>query len=254
MKKLNYIIITGGSKGIGKGIAENLLKQGNHLIIISRTESEELKSKASELKADIDFVSFDLTHTYDIEGLMGIVFEKIDKVKTEKLILVNNAGIIHPIGYLEDCDPIKIQNHISINLIAPMILSKEFIQRSKDFECDKRILNISSGAAQNPYEGWSNYCTGKAGIDMLTKCVAQEQEREKYPVKTMAISPGIIDTDMQSVIRSTTSNQFPMRDKFVEFKEKGQLIPPNKAGEKISEILMSDKFKNGEITDIRDTY
>lgn len=254
MEKVNYIIITGGSKGIGEGIAKQLIHEGNHLIIISRTENESLKSEGSKKNAAVDFVLFDLGHTYDISGLMGEIFEKINPEKADKLILVNNAGVINPIGYIEDCDPAYIQNHISINLIAPMILSGEFIRRSKSWKCDKRILNISSGAAKNPYLGWSNYCTGKAGIDMFTKCVAQEQEREKFPVKVIAISPGIIDTGMQTIIRSTTTDQFPMRDKFVEFKEKGQLIPPEKAGKKIADILMSDNFGNGTITDIRHNY
>ncbi|MFO8067978.1 MAG: (S)-benzoin forming benzil reductase [Bacteroidales bacterium] len=254
MEKVNYIIITGGSKGIGEGIAKQLLHEGNHLIIISRTENESLKSEGNKKNAAVDFVLFDLGHTYDISGLMGEIFEKINPEKADKLILVNNAGIIKPIGYIEDCDPVQIQNHISINLIAPMILSKEFIQRSKNWKCDKRILNISSGAAQNPYPGWSSYCTGKAGIDMLTKCIAQEQEREEFPVKIIAISPGVIDTGMQTIIRSTTTDQFPLRDKFVEFKEKGQLIPPKTAGSKIAETLMADKYENGLITDIRNSY
>ena len=65
----------------------------------------------------------------------------------------------------------------------------------------KRILNISSGAGRNPYEGWGAYCTTKAGLDHFSRVVAMEQANEQYPVEIVSIAPGIIDTDMQATIR-----------------------------------------------------
>jgi benzil reductase ((S)-benzoin forming) len=118
----------------------------------------------------------------------------------------------------------------------------------------KRILNISSGAANNPYYGWSAYCTAKAGLDMLTRCVATEQEKQPYPVEIMSVAPGVIDTDMQTIIRDTTDEQFSLRKKFIDLKEKGQLIAPNLAGKKLVDLLFSRNFKSGDISDIRGSY
>jgi benzil reductase ((S)-benzoin forming) len=250
MGKKNYIIITGASKGIGEGITKALLTKNNHLICIARSENENLISGASKLGVLIDFILYDLAHTTDIEDLMETVFAKINKKDVEKLILINNAGVLHPVGPIESCDSSQIQNHISINLVAPMLLTKEFIKLSKGWKCDKRVMNISSGAATNPYFGWSSYCSGKAGLNMLTRCVALEQEREDYPVKIISLAPGIIETNMQKAIRSTTEEQFPLRSKFVEFKEKGKLVDPEVSGKKISEVILGDNFKNGDMLDL----
>ncbi|MBS4014175.1 MAG: (S)-benzoin forming benzil reductase [Bacteroidetes bacterium] len=250
MTKFNCIIITGASKGIGEGITNALINTGNHLICISRTENKELKEKAIKKKVQLDYIQYDLSYTPDIDKLMTVVFEKIKDKNLDKLILVNNAGVLNPIGPIETCDSDEIQRHISINLIAPMLLTKEFILKSKSFKCEKRILNLSSGAAVNPYFGWSSYCSGKAGLNMMTKCVAMEQQREKYPVKIMALAPGIIETDMQKTIRSTTEEQFPLKKKFVEFKETGKLESTEVSGKKISEVLLGDKFESGSYLDL----
>ncbi len=251
MKEQNIIIITGISKGLGEGLAHALIHENNHIIGISRTENDDLKKQAQTQGAKLDFILFDLAYTYDIGELFKKIMQLIDNSFSGKLILVNNAGIIQPIGPIEDCEPEKIQAHININLTAPMLLINEFIKSTKNIKCDKRIMNISSGAAQSPYFGWSSYCTGKAGLDMLTKVVALEQKREKYPAKIMSLAPGIIETGMQTIIRSTSDEQFPLRNKFIEFKESGQLVSPEQAGSKIAEILLASRFENGSITDIR---
>jgi benzil reductase ((S)-benzoin forming) len=250
MGKKNFIIITGASKGIGEGIAKALLTKNNHLICISRSENENLVSDALKLNVSLDFILYDLAYSPEIEALMKTVFSKINKDNTDKLILINNAGVLHPVGPIEDCDSFQIQNHISINLVAPMLLTKEFIKLSKGWKCDKRVMNISSGAATNPYFGWSSYCSGKAGLNMLTRCVALEQEREDYPVKIISLAPGIIETNMQKAIRSTTEEQFPLRSKFVEFKEKGKLVSTEVSGQKISEVLLGDKYESGSYLDL----
>jgi benzil reductase ((S)-benzoin forming) len=68
----------------------------------------------------------------------------------------------------------------------------------------------------------------------------------------IAVAPGIIDTDMQNIIRATTDEQFIHRKKFVKYKEAGKLIPANLAGLKLAELLLSDKFISGEVIDLRD--
>ena len=247
----NYIIITGASKGLGEGIAKALLSTGNHLICISRTESEYLKTESAKKNIKCDQILFDLSYTMDIDALMTKVFELMPVDTARSITLVNNAGVIKPIGPLEDCDSDEIETHMKINFIAPMLLCKEFINNSKAYKCEKRIINISSGAAKNPYFGWSSYCSAKAGIDMLTKVIGTEQESSEYPVKIMSIAPGIIETDMQTIIRSTSEEQFPLRQKFIELKESGKLVKPIDAGQKIATIILSNNFENGNIIDIR---
>ena len=251
---MKYFILTGASKGLGEGIALALLDQDHHILCISRTENQTLVKLASARGCKLEFIPFDLTHTQDIPRLMDRVFDKVDKKSATAFFLINNAGIIQPVGRVEDCPPEQVEQHIRINLVSPMLLCSAFIKHTAGSAIPKRILNISSGAAQNPYYGWSNYCTGKAGLDMFGRCISEEQKGEQWPVETMAVAPGIIDTDMQTTIRGTDERAFVHRKKFIELKETGQLVPPVIAGKKLASLLLSDDFQDGAVTDIRDSY
>lgn len=251
---MNFIIITGASKGLGEGIALELLHETHHLICVSRGKSEKLEKVAAAKNCPITFISFDFEVTLDIPGLARMIFEEIPLDQASGVYLFNNAGVIHPIGRVEDCAPEEVEKHVRINLIAPMLLTSAFIKHTKGWKMEKRVISISSGAAKNPYHGWSSYCTSKAGIDMFTRCVGTEQDDLEYPVEIMAVAPGIIDTDMQTVIRGTTEEQFIHRQRFVELKESGQLIHPQVAGKHLAKLLFSPEFTNGGIIDIREKY
>ncbi|MFW6351235.1 MAG: (S)-benzoin forming benzil reductase [Bacteroidota bacterium] len=251
---MKHVILTGHSKGLGEGMALSLLTNNIHLHGVSRTDNDELMKLGKANAAGYDFYACDLSKTDTIPMVMEQIFKNIDADNAEGIYLVNNAGLITPIGRLETLDPAEIDQHLRVNLLAPIYLIREFIKHTENMNTEKRVLNISSGAAQNPYHGWSIYCTGKSGMDMFTQTVAIEQKDHEYPVKLMAIAPGIIDTSMQTTIRSTTDEQFVLRSKFVELKETGQLVEPTVAGKKLSEILLGDSFRNGEIWDIRDQY
>ena len=251
---MKHIIVTGHSKGLGAGITTALIHEDHQIHGISRTDNTDLQKLAKAKGCRMDFYSCDLSHTDTIEPVMQQIFNNIDKENCDGIYLVNNAGVIKPIGPLETLEPADMEVHMRVNLLAPMFIIREFVKQFAGWKTEKRILNISSGAAINPYHGWSNYCTGKAGLDMFTRCIATEQDNQEYPVKLMAVAPGIIDTEMQTTIRGTTDDQFIHREKFVELKETGQLVPPNLAGKKLTELLFSDNFRNGDITDIRDQY
>ncbi len=251
---MKYFILTGASKGLGEGIALALIDPGHHIICIARTANQTLQKLAKARDCRLDFVSFDLFHTQDIPSLMGKVFDQIDQKQASGIFLINNAGVIHPVARVEDCPADQTERHMRINLLAPMLLCAAFIEKTLKVQAMKRILNISSGAAQNPYYGWSNYCTGKAGLDMFGRCIAEEQRDEQWPVQTMAVAPGIIDTEMQTAIRNTDDRAFIHRKKFIELKETGKLISPAIAGKALVKLLLSDDFKDGEVTDIRDSY
>ena len=251
---MKYFIITGASKGLGEGIALELINEGNTLLCIARSKSEKLIKLASGKGCNVVFFPYDLSDYEGIDKLMDNIFKHIVPDQAEGIYLVNNAGTIHPVSRVEDYDPEAVKTHLHLNLLAPMVLSAIFIKRSHGLSCSKRVLNISSGAAQNPYYGWGCYCTGKAGLDMFGRCISEEQREEEYPVETMGIAPGIIDTDMQTAIRSTDDRAFIHRSKFVELKESGQLIAPAVAGKKLAKLLLSDEFKDGSVIDIRDTY
>ncbi len=252
---MKHIIITGHSKGLGAGIATELINENHHIHGIARTDNTDIQKLAAAKGCQFNFYKCDLSHTDEIASVIQLVFSNINNTEdVEGVYLINNAGVIKPIGPLPTLEPADIDTHLRINLLAPMLLIREFIVHTASMKTRKRVLNISSGAATNPYHGWSSYCTAKAGLDMFTRCCATEQKDEEHPVVVVAVAPGIIDTEMQTTIRGTTEEQFIHRQKFVDLKESGQLVSPTVAGKKLVELLFSENLQNGEITDIRDQY
>ncbi len=241
---MNYFIITGSSKGIGAGIAKELLQQGNTVIGISRSGNKELPNLIQH--------SIDLSNTETLEATFTEILKAIDFEKATGVFLINNAGLLAPMKPVQKATGRDITKHISVNVIAPMILSSTFIRELSELNIRKRILNISSGAGKNPYFGWSAYCTSKAGIDMFSRTVSVEQKEAKNPVEVISFAPGVVDTEMQSEIRSTDEEDFINLPRFKEMHETGVLQDSDTVGKFIADYLQSDRFEDGGVVDIRD--
>ncbi|MTI48274.1 (S)-benzoin forming benzil reductase [Sporosalibacterium faouarense] len=249
---MNYIIVTGASKGLGKSITQKLMCRENHLICISRKENKELLDSAKNNNLMLDYIEYNLNDVKGIEEMMSKIFSKISKEHIQTLTLINNAGIVAPIKPLDKSTSGEIIKNVNINLIAPMILTSSFIKMSNGLDIKKRIINISSGAGKRPIFGWGSYCTSKAGIDMLTRCTGLEQEDKNYPVEIASFGPGIMDTDLQKEIRSSDKNDFKSLETFVKYKEEGKLSHPDKVADVVIELLNSEDFQQGGVIDVDD--
>ncbi|WP_425447977.1 (S)-benzoin forming benzil reductase [Dethiothermospora halolimnae] len=249
---MNYIIITGASKGLGKALAENMMDENNHLFCISRTVNEELVEKARENCTNLDYIKYDLNNVTGIEGLIDDIFSKIDGKNVESIYLINNVGIVTPVKPVEKCSADEIISNVNINLMAPMIMTSAFIRKTKDLEAKKRIINISSGAGKRPIFGWGPYCTSKAGLDLFTRCVGLEQEENNYPIEILSFGPGIMDTDLQREVRSSKKEDFVQLDDFIGFKENGKLATPESVANIIIDLLEKDEFQQGGVVDVSD--
>lgn len=235
MRKI--LIITGGSKGIGKGIIEAYLSEGYQVFSISRTRNDEFKA--------ISQIEFDLSKTDGITALLTGVFENFKAAEVEKITLINNAGTLGQIGKIEDIS--DIEKTVQLNTVAPLILTSTFISLTKNWVCEKKIINISSGAAYKPYYGWSIYCATKAAIDMMTKTVAIEQESIKNGAKIISIYPGVVDTEMQAKIRQSDKESFANIDRFLALKVTNSLANANTVGKQIFKIDQDQTIENGAI-------
>ncbi|WP_372745121.1 SDR family NAD(P)-dependent oxidoreductase [Lutibacter sp.] len=237
------VIITGGSRGLGHGIAEEYHKNGYRVISISRTI---LKKEYA-----VEQYQCDVSDVNQIEKTIKEIFSHLDKSNTAILTLFNNAGNLGTVNTLENIEPENISYTIQVNLTAPLIISSLFIKHSKEFNCKKKIVNISSGAAVNPYESWTMYCASKAGLDMMTKVVSKEQKEMKNGVKIVSLYPGIVDTEMQAKARNTPKENFKSVQRFIDFYENGGLSTPKQVAEKIYQLDVSGVLKNGRIIDVR---
>lgn len=219
--------ITGTSRGIGKALAEKVLEKEDAMVYgISRTHSIE-HERYRPLEMDLS----------DLEALRRWDFG--DHEEAGELVLINNAGTlgsIKPVGKDEDE---AIQRAFDLNLSAPAILMNKFIKRYQELPAKKLIVNVSSGAGKHAIDGWSCYCASKAGLDMFSQVVEEEQQVHRYPspVRVMAIAPGIVETRMQEEIRGTSEADFSSVGRFHESKAKGQLADPQEVAEKYLRIM-----------------
>lgn len=223
---MNYYYITGTSRGLGKAFAEYLLEDDTNFVTgISRNQSIE--------HSNYRHVSIDLT---DMDAVKVFQFELHPDAK--RIVLFNNAaalGLIKPVGNLTAKS--IIQNY-SLNLIAPSLLMNSFIDCYKSSTAEKIIVNVSSGAGKHPFDGWSVYCSSKAGLDMFSRVVAEEQNIVKENnFRILSVAPGIVDTQMQSEIRDAAKADFSRLNDFISYKADNQLSDPRTVSEKYLQII-----------------
>lgn len=236
-------IVTGHSRGFGEGIAAALLERDVTVLGISRHGNASL---AGRFGARLQEQELDLTDaaatTQWIErgGLKRFV------AGTTTALLVNNAGLLKPIGPLSEQDPMDAWRAVSVNVGAVLALSAAFVQATEQSD-DRRILHVSSGAARKAYAGWSVYCATKAALDHHARAVALDGTPR---LRICSLAPGVIDTDMQAEIRATTAERFPEKERFVAMKREGALRDPGRVGGMTAEFLLSASFGSDVISEL----
>ena len=249
-------VITGASRGLGASLAKLLLESGTDVIGISRTENKHLTTTAKENNRFYRHVACDLSDIPQLEETVEIIHEEIKEKNAEKeietIFLLNNAGVVYPINQSQYLKSEELIQHVTINSIAPMVLTNQFLRKQKDHQIPLIIANVSSGAADNPIYGWSAYCATKASLNMYTKTVALEQEELGTDNRIIAFSPGIMDTDMQTEIRSSTKEQFAEIEKFKDYKVNNSLRRTDHVAGVLIDIITDEDVRNGEIYYISD--
>lgn len=211
---MNYYYITGTSRGIGKAIAEELLKDdNNHVTGISRGNSIQ--------HSRFHHIPLDLSNTTAVQ-----LFVFPQHQNTRRIVLINNAGTMSDVKYLGKLNADDIVRDYHINLVSPTILMNSFISAYQNEDADKIIINISSGAGKRPIDGWGVYCSSKAGLDMVSQVAADEQKKNGEGFRILSVAPGIVDTQMQTDIRKAKEHSFSRIEEFIDYKKSGKLADP----------------------------
>ncbi|GIV79864.1 SDR family oxidoreductase [Litorilinea aerophila] len=195
-------IITGGGRGIGAAAATRLAQAGAAVVVTARSQ-EEIEALASRLRQDgaqAIAVPADVSDPEQVEEVVESALDQFGRVD----ILVNNAGVIWPVEELAETDADEWVYNIYVNMIGPFLMARNVLPLMLE-QGYGRILNISSGAAQTPIPGLSAYCAAKAGLDMWTRVLALELTGTG--VTANVLYPGMVDTDMQSDIRSVDTSE-----------------------------------------------
>lgn len=246
---MKTFIITGASKGLGAAIAKVCLRTSDHCILVSRTAHPEMEEMADQSGMKLTFISMDLNETEKLPSLVNEILAAVDE--TSDIYFINNAGVIEPIKPVGNLGKVNLETSMRVNFMAPIVLADEFVKQTKDWNRKKVMVNISSGAAKNPYHGWAAYCSTKAGLEMFTRVAGLEQGKVSFPTSLISFSPGVMDTEMQETIRSADERDFSDRDKFHDYKEKGMLRSPEFVAEKLLKLLEVEDLENGKFYDIK---
>ena len=188
-------VITGGTKGIGLGIAKELLSEGFSVVLTARNESDELAELKNQYAEKVSFVPCDISNENDVQNLVNFTEETFGKID----LLVNNAGVAPKVRK----DILEISGEdfdyvLDINLKGTFFLTQKFVPLLIKNQ-KSRIVNISSMSAYTASVNRGEYCISKAGISMITKLFAVRLA--EYGVSVLEIRPGIIETDMTSKVK-----------------------------------------------------
>ncbi len=215
-------VITGASRGLGAGMAIEMAKRGLRLGLCARN------SPALEL-GDVKTVcsAVDVTD----EDALARFADEVEKTLGPIDLWINNAGILEPVNPLRRVSSEDFRRHLDINVLGVFHGSKIYTNHVRGREGGGVLINISSGAARSPYPSWSAYCAGKAAVDRMTECI--DVEEKGSGLVCYSVAPGIIDTDMQELIRSMEADQFPLVEKFRQLKADDAFTTSDKVGDAI---------------------
>ncbi|MBD8532833.1 MULTISPECIES: SDR family oxidoreductase [unclassified Massilia] len=233
-------IVTGHTKGLGAAIAAELIERGIPVLGLARSHS------AHPVSALLTEIEVDLSDNAALAAFLSgdaLANWLRDEGAT---LLVNNAGVVTPVGPLAQQDPLAALRAVTLNVAAPLALAAAVVRASRG---ERRILHISSGAGRNAYPGWSVYCATKAALDRHAEAVLQDGDAT---VRCCSLAPGVIDTGMQAEIRATPEADFPMKERFVQMKQEGALAAPEECARKLVTLLLSEDFGRQAVADLRD--
>ena len=182
---MSHALITGASRGLGLALARELAGRGWRLTIDARGAGD-LERVAAELDrlTDVRAIPGDVAEDWHRQALIDAAGPRVD-------LLVNNASILGPspqpplAGY-----PLDVLRHVyEVNVLAPLAITQLALPLMADGGC---IVNVTSDAATEPYEGWGGYGSAKAALEQMTAILAAEQPH----LRVYAVDPGDMRTRM----------------------------------------------------------
>jgi NAD(P)-dependent dehydrogenase (short-subunit alcohol dehydrogenase family) len=241
-------VVTGGGRGIGAATARALATAGVHVAVLARTV-EQIDAVAGEVRAQGgvgEAVRCDVADPFSVKTAMATVERQLGSVD----ILINNAGVVWPLGPSATIDFAAWTEALAINLtgafaciqaVLPGMLARRW----------GRIVNVSTGAAAGSGMVPANaYSVSKAGLEMLTLNLAAELKGSG--VLAHAFRPGTVESEMQIYVRSQSPAEVgeALVTQFQAMKDQGQLLAPHEPADLLVRLLSEET--TGEVISIYD--
>ena len=215
------IVVTGASKGLGRGLVQAFRAAGHRVAACARTEPD-----VGDLTASVDVTDGPAVHAFARR-----VATELGPIR----LWISNAGVLDPIVRARDLDPDDLRHALEVNLVAVLHGAQAFLATGP--APDSTLVNITSGAAQRGYAGWAAYCASKAGVDRLSEVLALEEP----DLRVHAVAPGIVDTGMQATIRAQSPDVFPQVERFRGFKADDAFNSPGWVAEQLRDIAFGER-------------
>lgn len=194
-------LITGAARGIGAATAIALARRGIAPALLVRTPAAAADTVRAIRDLDVPclVVPCDVVDAAAVSAAIREVASAWGRIDA----VVNNAGQIDPIGHIGDTDSAQWARTVLVNLAG----AYHVVHAALPFLLARggAVVNVSTGAAHAPREGWSAYCSSKAGLAMFTRCIAHEYGARG--ISSYGLQPGLVDTDMQVRIRGSGMNE-----------------------------------------------
>ncbi len=234
---MHAAIVTGVSRGLGEALAAVMLARGFTVLGVGRAASPRLKSKRFHLAA------CDLSQPALLAAAITPLLRLVAEGKPASVTLVNNAAVATPTGVLGRLDASAIATALATNAAAPVVMADLFLRSFPDDTVERRIINVSSGAAQTAIPGTLVYGMSKAALEMLTRAIAAECSTPRF--RCISLRPGIFETGMQAYMRTRDPAEFPSVGLFRGFKDNGLLKDPADVAARIVDRLVLGPIENG---------
>lgn len=244
-------ILTGGSRGMGLAMARQILSHSHHLVTIARQPNEDLEALAQAHHATLLQWQFDLAVPHAAAEQLRSWLSTQSAEHFERVVLINNAGVIPPIAPLSHSDWNAVSQALRVGLEAPMLLTSAFLQATEGWRMPRQVLNVSSGLGRRAIASQATYCAAKAGMDNFSISVALDEAVKPHGAKICSLAPGVIDTDMQVQLRSASPAAFPDVDRFASLKSSGALTSAKEAGARVLAWLDREDFGEPVLADVR---
>ena len=234
---MHAAIITGTSRGLGEALAAELIARGFFVAGVGRSDSPRLAGERYR------FVACDLAQPARIGATVEPLLRELAATGPDSVTLVNNAAVASPVACVGRLPDGEAEAALATNVVAPLALCNAFLRVFADDAVPRRIINISSGAAQTAIAGSAVYGMSKAAIEMLTRAIAAECKAPAF--RCITLRPGIFDTDMQAYMRSRDPAEFPEVALFRGFKDGGLLKAPAEVAARIADRLIAAGVEHG---------
>lgn len=239
---MKNIIVTGGSRGIGKCLVENLAREGNNVLLNYNKSEKHAKKIQNDLKDEgiiIEIFKADVSKKQEVKQMVDFAMKKWGKVD----VLINNAGIAK-LQMFQDITEEDWDEIINTNLKSAFYASQEVIPYMIH-EKKGCIINISSIWGLVGASCETVYSISKAGMDALTKSLAKELGPSN--IRVNSIAPGVIDTEMNSKLDEHIKNEIKNE------------TPLGKIGNPIdiyrcAKWLIEDEFTTGQVVSVNGGY